>query len=191
MSGGIDGRMGSIANPLHIQATVPKGIGLQFDDIEGTIDIGNQEAELIARLQKSNILRAGRLTRASLILSGSSRAHIANVDGNADIMAMDRSRTVLNGQFERFRSVIENQGHVEVQGSIDTLIAEVRGMGYLNAKNIVHDAHLDIGGNGYVQIAKLLSSLQGTRSGNGKVKVLSRQFRIPFLRRFATRGYDG
>ncbi|MBI3992404.1 MAG: J domain-containing protein [Candidatus Lambdaproteobacteria bacterium] len=190
MRGGIDGHMGTLGKPLHIQATVPKGIALQFDDIQGPIDLGDQEAELVARLHKANLLRAGRLAHASLILRDHSRAHVAHVEGNADVMSLDRSRALLGGRFERFRCVIEQQGLVEILGPVEALLAEVHGMGYLNARNKVADAHLDIGDNGLVQIARLLDSLQGTRSGNGRVKVLSRQFRIPFLHRFATRGYE-
>ena len=190
MRGGIDGRMGTLGKPLHIQATVPKGIALQFDDIQGPIEMGDQEAELVARLHKANLLRAGRLTGASLILRDHSRAHVAHVEGNADVMSFDHSRALLGGHFERLRCVIDNQGLVEILGPVEQLLAEVRGMGYLNARNKVTAAHLDIGGHGLVQIARLLDSLQGSRSGNGKVKVLSRQFRIPFLHRFATRGYE-
>ncbi len=190
MSGGIDGRIGSWSKPVHIQATLPLGVAMYFDDNQGTIEVGDQEAELVARLHKANLLRAGRLSRASLIMRDSSRAHIAYVNGNADVMALDRSRSLLNGHFERFRAVVDNQGLVEILGPVEELLADVHGMGYLNARNKVADAHLDVAGNGLVQIARLQSSLEGTRSGNGKVKVLSRQFRIPFLHRFATRGYD-
>lgn len=175
------GTMGNLRYPMHLQLTVPRGIGLYFDRIVGSIQLGDQEADVIAQLHKSAIFRAGKLNRVGLVLRDSSRAHVAHLDGDADVMTFDRSIALINGTFPRMRAVAAQQGQVEVQGDVDLLLAEVRGLGYVNIRGGVMDVEAEVAGNGLLQIAKLYGIVRGSRTQNGKVRVISRQHRIPDL----------
>ncbi len=166
-------RSSTTAPALKIQGTVPEGITLQLRGVTGTITLGDLRADLVCSLGAGNVLRSGRLTRAKLTLAGDAMAYLAKMEGDADVVALENSKVLLDGTLPRLRVVVGDQGHVEVLCPVGSLHAEVHGRGFLNAKNSVHDAHCEVHTGGYVRLAQLAQPLQGHCTGGGLVDIVS------------------
>ncbi len=163
--------------PLSLIMTVPTGIPLVMRNVTGSLNLGDTQGELVANML-GGVLRAGRLTRASITLNGSSRAYLSNVIGPADLIVFGTSQVWLDGKVTRLRAVVENHGQVEVRCTVPLLQAEVRGNGFLDAKDTVGNAHCDVRESGYVRLARVRQALQGTRAGNGRVDAIVRKQRF-------------
>jgi len=186
--GGAPGRDGGAAGPsLLIKCTVPHGTMLVFSNTFGAIIVGDLEGELQANLDGRTSLRAGRLSRARLVLKGSSTAWLAAVEGEADLLTQEGGRIVLDGNLKVLRAAAEDQSAVEVLGPVDRLEARVEGSGFVHLKDAVRVAHYDVRGTGYLRIAEAKILVTGHRGGAAKVDVLRRPFIVPVSRAGAKR----
>ena len=174
-------------------ATVPAGLRLFLRENTGSITLGNLEGVAQAQLAGQTMLRAGRLTGAGVTLAGKSRAYLADVTGDVDVLAADAGKVLLDGKVERLRAVMEGHSSLEVLAPVQALWAEATGQARLFAKGAVREALCHASQNGFMRISTLQTPFQGSQTGNGRIEVVNKQMNVPVSRnaRRPTAGVGG
>ena len=170
------------AGGQRLYATVPSGLRLFLRENTGSITLGNLEGVAQAKLAGQTMLRAGRLTGAGVTLAGESRAYLADVAGNVDVLAADAGMVSLDGKLERLRAVVEGQSCLEVLAPVQALWAEATGQARLFAKGAVSEAMCHVSKNGFIRISTLKTPFQGSHTGNGRIEVVNKPMNVPVSR---------
>ncbi|MCH7478961.1 MAG: hypothetical protein IIA14_12790, partial [SAR324 cluster bacterium] len=167
---------------LKLYATVPAGLRLFLWENTGSITLGNLECVVQAKLAGQTMLRTGRLRGVGVTLAGKSRAYLADVTGDVDVLAADAGKVLLGGKVERLRAVVEGHSSLEVLASVQALWAEATGQAQLFARGAVGEALCHASHNGFIRISTLKTPFQGSQTGNGKIEVVNKQMNVPVSR---------
>jgi len=176
---------------LKLYATLPAGLRLFLWENTGSITLGNLECVVQAKLAGQTMLRTGRLTGVGVTLAGKSRAYLADVTGDVDVLAADSGKVLLGGKVERLRAVMEGHSSLEVLAPAQALWAEANGQAQLSVKGEVGVALCHASQNGFIRISTLKTPLQGSQTGNGKIEVVNKQMNVPVSRNVRRAGVGG
>lgn len=175
----LSGEKSKVKKPIVVRVTAPREIALHFKETLGSIVLGDMDCEIRARLSGNTFLRANRIKRAGLNLSGNSRAFLARLEGNLDILLTDQARAACDGRLHLLRTVVEKESKLEILAPVEQMQAEVNGVGVINAKGIVTTAQCNALGNGYIRINELKSGIVKSQKQRGRIDVLKKPMFVP------------
>jgi hypothetical protein len=143
------------SNPgqLQIHIAVPRGAGVDVDEMAGNVTIGNTMGALKFSVSGYTESTIGNVTSAKIDMAGAGRLTFANVYGPVDIDSA-------------------GSGNIRI-GDAGRLKADIAGSGSIAAGSVNGPIDIDIAGSGDFSAAGVHGSLSASIAGSGSVSVAS------------------
>jgi len=157
---------------ITVTVSVPAGTGLAIDDFIGEGVVGDLNGPLAVEDLTSGNLKVGRVTTATVEISGSGDLVLGDVERDLSI-GIDGSGNVTTGRTTGKTSLeINGSGEIEVASVEGPVSAEINGSGDIVIKGGTADPlAVSIAGSGDIQLDGVATSQTISQSGSGNVRI--------------------
>lgn len=140
-------------SPTKVSITVPKGAGVNAQDIDGKTIIGDTEGPVQASVRGDGDFTIGKISDATLSIQGGGDITVANVSGNLNINLQGSGDVcVKNGNVPNLSVNLMGSGDVKFGGKAQNASLSIMGSGDIDVVHVTNRPSILAMGTGDVTI---------------------------------------